>query len=334
MEHQELFFKAGLSVTSINEFFRSPAHFWRTSSYNPDKEKKAATPAMIFGRLIHSMILTPELVERDFAVTPVAPKGALITVDDIKKFITDVAPVDAEGKPIKFLSLSKPKLLDLMHTNEALLAKQQEAGVVVWDMVMDDFYNRIVGKRDIISLEDKKLAESMRDAMFANEAVRQLVGNGASESPVTWYREADDPDALMCKCKLDYFRTGLVIEYKTTNDTRADELAKTVANMGYHRQIAWQWDAATIIGGQPPRGAIMIFQDKDIHENIAIHPLSAAAIERGAAENAYAYGEIKRRLKAHKSGDSKAWRSHEEKILAPLELPRYYDFKQTIPTQE
>ncbi len=331
-DHQQEFFKPGLSVTSINEFYRSPAHFWRTSSYNPQKEKKDATPAMIFGRLIHNMILTPELVEREFIIEPVQPKDALATADDIKKFIADIAPVDADGKPVKFLSLSKAKLLDLMLTHEQLVAKQREHHVVVWDWVLADF-NKRVGKRSIVSAEDMKLAEAMRDAMFDNAAVKQLIGNGASEEPVTWLREPNDPDGLMCKCKLDYLRTGLVIEYKTTTDTRPDELAKTVANLGYHRQMAWEVEAATHKAGEAPRGAIMMFQDKDVHENIAIHPLSTGAIARGMQENDYAYAAIKERLKRHRAGDKKAWRSHPEKIQAALELPRYYDFKQTIPQE-
>lgn len=324
--HHEEFFKPGLSVTSINEFFRSPAHFWRTSSYNPDKVKKEATDAMIFGRLIHNMILTPELVAKEFVVQPVAPKDALITADDMKKFLTVWSPKDAEGKEVKFLSLAKPKLIELVQE------VSKTVPVIIWEVEQKKFFDA-VGKRTVVSVEDMKLAEDMRDAMFDNKAVKALIGNGASEEPVTWYREPSDADGLMCKCKLDYLRSGLIIEYKTTTDTREDELRKTMANFGYHRQMAWEEEAATHAHGVRPKGSIMIFQDKDIHENIAIHPLSFEAMERGRAENDYAYGEIKRRLSLHRSGGYRPWASHEEKIMQPLELPRYYDFKQTIPQE-
>lgn len=260
-DHAQEFFKPGISATSINDFYKSPAHFWRNSSYNPQRVRRPATPAMIFGRLVHCMILTPENLGKEFLLAP------------------------------------------------AGINKRTKEGAAQWDALKKE-----AGRRDIVDPEDHALAASMRDAMFANEAVRRLIGNGVSESPFTWRREAS---GLMCKTRLDYVRSGLVIEYKTTTDCRPDEMAKTISNFGYHRQLAWEVEAATLINGEAPKGAVIICQDKEVHDAIGIYALDTETLRIGARENDFAYGEIRRRM------ETKDWRAFPEEIVA-LGLPRWY----------
>ena len=73
-----------------------------------------------------------------------------------------------------------------------------------------------------------------------------------------------------------------------------------------------------------PRGAIIIAQDKEIHDDIAIYALDAAAIELGKKENAYAWSEINRRLKAND------WRTFPEEIM-PISLPKWYEANNPLP---
>lgn len=299
VDHKQMFYKPGISVTSINAYYESPAHFWQTSSYNPQKIRKPATDAMTFGRIVHNLILTPEAYEAEFVVEPQKKDhpGAVDTNDEIKEALR------AAGAT---LGGNKDEMLKRLRTVAPL--------VPIWSDVVADAH-KAAGKRTVITQEQYDNAARLRDAMFENKAVKQLIGNGASEAPVTWYRE-DGP--LMCKCKLDYLRTGLLIEYKTSDSAHPDDVAKTMVNFGYHRQMAWEMDAATTLYGEKPRGAIIIFQDKALPEAIGIYALNAHDLAVGAAENTAAYQAICERMK------TKNWQAFPERIV-PISLPRWYN---------
>lgn len=301
--HTELFFKPGVSPTSINDFFDSPSRFWKYSSLNPNKEKKDATPAMIFGRLVHCLNLTPEAFEKDFAVQPVK-SGELDTVDEMKAW----------------LAQSGAALPSKAKKDDYILACRQ-LGAPVWADVLAKF-TASAGRKTIVTQQQLEQARSMQDAMFANKAVKQLIGNGFSESPFCWF--PDGEQGLMKKCRLDYVRSGLVIEYKTDISPCEQDFMRTIAGRGYHRQLAWQVDAAERMYNESPRGAILIVQDKEMHDDIAIYALDVDAIARGKRENAYAWGEISRRLKVND------WRTFPEEIM-PISLPKWYEANNPLP---
>lgn len=305
-DHASMFFKPGISASSINAFYESPAHFWRTSPYNPNRVKKTATPAMIFGRLAHAVILTPENVAQDFAVKPEPKPGQLVTADDFKQALAGT------GEPFK-LSQKKDDL--------AALVRQRLPQAVIFDDVVAMF-EATKGKRDVVSKEDWERAHAMRDAMYANKAVKQLIGNGMSESPVCWYRNVDEDAGgdLMLKTRLDYVRSNLVIEYKTAADVRPEKMSSTIANFGYHRQMAMEMEGAEVLHGERPRGAIIIAQDSDVYEAVAVYNLSAEALAQGWRENSYAIREIRKRMRTND------WRAFPEEIV-PIDLPKWYGYR-------
>lgn len=306
INHTELFKKPGISPTSINDYLNgSASKFWRRSSYNPNRIKKDATPAMLFGRLVHALVLTPDAVDSEFVVYPSKTEDHLDTIDDLKKFINEHKPAE-QSIPAK---INKAELQQIVRTNwpQAL----------IWDDVMTRF-KVTMGDRSIISKEQFEQAKSMQDQMSMNRAVKNLIGNGFSEQPFCWYPEGED--GLMKKCRMDYNRQGLVIEYKTTIDPSGEQFAKDIGNMGYHRQLAWQFDASTRMLGEPPKGALIIAQDKEAHDDIAIYAVDPMSLGIGAAENDAAFEAIKERMATMN------WKSYPEEIR-PISLPRWYQQK-------
>lgn len=250
-----------ISASGINDFIRSPLHFWNRTPLNPKRVKDDPTPAMVFGSLTHCLILAPDLFDNEFAIAP------------------DVNRRTNEGKA---------ELADFVQNHKGL---------------------------KIITSEEYDAAIAMRDAMFANSDVKELLGNGCSEEPVTWRRE---PDGVLCKAKLDYLRSGLVLDYKTTEDARVSSFSRSVANFGYHRQMAWYMEAAQNHHNESPRGAVLIVQEKSLPQAIAVYALDADAIAYGIAECNRAYDEIRARL------ESKDWSAFPSGIQ-PLSLPRWYN---------
>lgn len=301
IDHKELFFKPGVSPTSINDFFECPAKFWRYSSLNPEKEKRETTAAMLFGRLVHCLVLTPEMFEQDFAIEPVKTTE-LETIDDMKAV----------------LAQHNVSLKSSAKKSDYIVAVSQVAPQAkFWGVELETFKQK-AGRRTIVTKEQFDLARSMQDAMFRNPAVKNLIGNGYSEEPYCWF--PDGPHGIMRKCKLDYMRQGLIIEYKTAEDPDPLRFEREIGERGYHRQLAMQIDACTRRYNEAPRGAVIIAQDKEYHDDISIVAVNAPALTIGAEEVEYAFQQIAER---RKTGN---WKKFPEKIQ-PIGLPRYYQPK-------
>ena len=249
----------GLSASGISAFYRSPQYYWNVSPFNPDRKPTEETPALVFGRLAHCMVLTPTLMH-EFAVAPDLDRRTKLGKEEWQAF-----ELSAEG-------------------------------------------------RAIVTADQFSLAVKLRDAMMANGVVRQLLGDGTPEEPVTWRREEG---GILCKAKLDYLRHGLVLDYKTTTDTRLFEFSRTIAKYGYHRQKAWYMEGAEHRTGERPRGAVIIAQDKEMPDDIGVFALDAEAISQGMIEAEAAYHKISERLQ---TGD---WSSHPAEIQE-VGLPGWY----------
>ncbi len=313
-DHKQMFFKPGISPFSINEFMKSPGQFWMTSSYNPNKKKMEPSSAMIFGRLVHALLLTPDMVANDFAVAPSKDdyKQVVVdTVDDMKKLLDS----DTELKYKK--SSTKEEL--------KLLVREKFPQALIWDDELFMF-NKSVGRKDVVSKEDMNKAKAMVDVCMEHSVVRQLLGNGCAEEPLTWYNEEG---GLVCKAKVDYLRNGLWIDYKTTREPdngHVDDpsvnpqevgLAREIAERGYHRQAAWGMDGIQIIHGERPRGAVIIAQSNDRPELISVSALTQRALSIGQQENAWAYAKIKEHMQSGK------WPYYDQNLRG-VDLPRWY----------
>lgn len=175
-------------------------------------------------------------------------------------------------------------------------------------------FTREAGSRDVITEETYGHAVAMRDAMFANSAVKNLLGNGCSEQPVFWTKEEG---GVLCKAKLDYSRQGLLIDYKTTADASYSTFSKSIANFGYHRQMAWYMDAFEHQYNERPKGAVIIAQEKDLPDAIGIYAIKGSALEIGKKECDRAYEEISERLLLSK------WEAYPDKMI-DIDLPNWY----------
>ena len=326
IDHEQRFFEPGISPTSIGHYFRNPRHFWNNSSYNPDRQKTPPTKEMIFGRMVHCKLLTPELFDKGFCVLPERKdyEKAYRIVDTVEemKVVLKEKELPVSGKRddlIERLKLADPNIL-------------------VWSEYLSQA-KKDAGRADIVTQAEYESACNMVDAALANHSVRKLLGNGCAEESLTWYREEGGP---LCKARLDYLRDGLWVDYKTSvsadnghidlDDSQVDTsfvgLSKVLGNFGYHRQAAWGMDGVLRVRGELPRGAVIIAQEKgDDCENVSVSFISPKALDIGKREVEWAYRKIKQRLELWRSLPDEekylAWASYSER-LREIDLPRYY----------
>lgn len=183
----------------------------------------------------------------------------------------------------------EPETFDKYFVMEIKVDKRTVQGRKDWKVFKSNLDGRMP-----VTIDQYNQASQMRDAMFSNNSIKKLLGNGCSEEVVTWHRE---DNGIRCKAKLDYLRNGLVVDYKKTEDANPKTFMKSIANYGYHRQMAWYMEAAERHTGEKPRGAVLIVQEKSMPEAIGIYALDNAAIEQGEKECNHAYEEISERLK-------------------------------------
>lgn len=250
----------GINASGISRYMRSPWHYWRESPFNLQRVRSVDTPAMVFGRLCHALILTPELVEKEFVVLPEINRRTKVGKQEYGQFLDQNA----------------------------------------W--------------KSIITHDQYQEAVKMRDCMYASPAIRALLGNGCSEEPITWQREEG---GVLCKAQLDYCRSGLVLDYKTTTDATEGAFSKSLANFGYHRQAAWYLEAAEKKYGERPKGVVFLVQEKECPEYINYFAIDSEAIEIGARECDEGYRGISERLA------SGAWSPYPQEIQ-PISLPHWY----------
>lgn len=154
----------------------------------------------------------------------------------------------------------------------------------------------------------------MRDALFRNSGVRKLLKEGSPEKPLYW------ENGISCKAKLDYYRNGLIVDYKTTTSVTPEDFAKSIVNFGYHRQAAWYMEGVEKITGERPVGFVFIVQEKELPDAIGIYSIEPEALEVGKEENEHAISVISERLITGK------WSAFPETIK-PMQLPAWYKSK-------
>ena len=171
------------------------------------------------------------------------------------------------------------------------------------------------GKKDLVTAKMHQEAKVMAEALLKNKVARQIMQEGTYEEPMLWER-----DGIKCKIKTDFFRKGLIVDYKTTRENTPEDYFRAAANLGYHRAAAWYLDGVEAVKGTRPQGMLHIVQNKDYPENIGFPVFTKEMIEAGTVENEFAFAEICKRLL---SGD---WSDWPQKIINAA-FPEWYKLK-------
>lgn len=100
----------------------------------------------------------------------------------------------------------------------------------------------------ILSPSDWILCSNVRDALYRDDAVRELMqAQGDNELSVVW----DHPlFGLRCKSRFDGLRPswGAIFDLKTCQCASKDAVEHAITDYGYHRQAAFYLDAAKAAG--------------------------------------------------------------------------------------
>ena len=178
----------------------------------------------------------------------------------------------------------------------------------VGKQLADEFERESAGKL-VLSPDDADQVRRMADAVRKHPAARFLLDMpGQREASYTWTDPATD---LQCKTRPDWHSEDrrIVVDVKTTKDASREEFAKSIANLDYHVQAAWNQAA---LGAEQ---FITIAVEHTRPFAVAVYPASGAMIAAG-----------QRRIESAMTLLAECWRTgiwpgYGDLVQEPIELP-------------
>lgn len=162
----------------------------------------------------------------------------------------------------------------------------------------------------------------MADVLSSHKLAMALLSDGKPE--VSAYAP-DEPTGIMRRCRFDWLRDDLGVDYKSCATSDPVGFAKACASFGYHQQAPWYLDVADTLG-KPLRGFVFIAQMKTPPYLVGVYELEPDALAVGRGLNRRA---LERFRDCRETG---IWPGFvREDQITPIDIPRwaYYDNQET-----
>lgn len=180
-----------LGSGSIRALAKCPIYYWVDSWMNPLREPQTETPALLFGRALHKLVLEgPEAFAREYRCAPEKSDypEALDTATEIKAALKSLGQKQVGNKPelIERLRFADP-------------------GAVFWDDIITK-HNDDCARDGATSLKTSDYARIVAGAgmIAGDERVRAAFQGGRPEVSIFWVE-----GGVPMKARLDYAKLGL-----------------------------------------------------------------------------------------------------------------------------
>ena len=100
------------------------------------------------------------------------------------------------------------------------------------------FIDSAAGK-EIITADDAETIRGIVKAFRKNRDAVELLKGTKRERPLFW----TDDNGILCKCRIDAYKPGVMIDLKTATDAETDTFSKEAIRYGYDVQAAHYLDA-------------------------------------------------------------------------------------------
>jgi len=217
------------SCSELKKLEVSPYNFWYHVIHAPDFTDDEISIQMMWGKLLHCMVLEPEDFDNQFAVKPNVDEypEALRTATDLKNWLKD----NGEGS-----SGNKPELIERVE----LVASQMNREVLIWDVFMENFDDDVAQSGQlVVSAEMYDRAQAARKLIEINPEYNDRFTDGFAEVTIVW---KDKDTGVLCKGRIDYLTANTKFDLKTFNNFLSihfeTAIIKAIFSNKYHFQSA------------------------------------------------------------------------------------------------
>ena len=139
--------------------------------------------------------------------------------------------------------------------------RRTSAGKKKYDMFLES-----ADGREILSKQEGEQIRQMVKVIRSCPDAQNLLKGTRRERPIFW----TDDNGILCKCRVDAYKPGIMIDLKTAKDAETNVFTKDAIRNGYHLQAAHYIDGYqhTIPGPEPTWYFIVIEKDPPFSLNI------------------------------------------------------------------
>lgn len=178
---------------------------------------------------------------------------------------------------------------------------------------------RAEGKTPLLRSELTQV-EAMAERISEHEGAMRLLSGGEAE--VSAYA-IDEWSGVLRRCRYDYLRDDIGIDYKSAAGIAPGEFASAVAKWGYDMQAAWYLDVAELLG-HPLSDFAFIAQAKEPPYLVEVYNLDADFIARGRTRNLAALERFKH------CTETGVWPGYTGRPFTTLSPPRWARYDNEI----
>ena len=188
-----------VSKSHLDEVNKSPFHYW-DKYINPNRVEIEPTKQMLLGSAMHTMVLEPELFEKEYIVE----------------------------------SANAPKRPTAIQRNAKKPSSQTLDAIAYWE----EFDKKAVGK-NLISIDDYERLTIMKQRIFDHPAASTILSlSGVAEQSYQW-KDNQTGEICKSRPDFHTNDGTLIVDLKTTSDASELGFQKSVHNFRYHVQAGF-----------------------------------------------------------------------------------------------
>lgn len=205
------------------------------------------------------------------------------------------------------LACIEPVLWDASVVVAPIVDRRTKEGKSIWEQ-----FQASNGGKEIVTHDEHQQMLAMRASVRAHPAAGALFKEGASEVSLF---ATDESTGALCKSRLDWLKTGQIVDLKTTEDASPAGFARSVHNYGYHLQAAHYVAMAKAVG-LGSLDFILVAVEKTAPHAVACYKLDPSDILLADAER-------RRLMQLHAScTEFKSWPAYSREVET-LTLPNW-----------
>jgi hypothetical protein len=316
MTREEYDATPGLNYSGLRDLAISPLRFWH-NWLNPERVEEPPTPAMQIGSALHAAVLEPSAFDKRYycALDVSKIEGALVTIDDIRRF------VESNGaKPAPAYNKRKDDLINWT------LSMFPNAPIVDRMMLEHELANS--GKVRFDPADWQRIAW-MAKTLTDEPRIQQLLNDKTAQFEVTLLAE-DEETGVRLKGRLDMMTEHVIPDIKTFSQKDTQDIGESINRTLYYSRHHWQAFFYARLRGWPEKWNgtnLLAYIESEAPHETRLRSLSAKMAGQANLYWLEAQRETRRLIRVYKEyfdkfGVEKAWRYAQEATpLCDEELP-------------